>query len=150
MRRWSVLPSLVGIFGIVCVLGLACGQPAGAGYPLYKPETPRRAAAQVARLRGPVAKVDDRDVRALGPAFELDPGCHVLEADAGGRKVFGIAMTAGYAYLVEVRPGAGDATHPPVTVRETAPDGTTTIWGPMAPENAAAKCRALQEMLMKD
>jgi hypothetical protein len=144
MRRWSVLLSLVGIMSV------ACSQSAGAGYPLYKPELPRRSAAQVARVQGPLAKIDDRDVRELGRAFDLDPGCHVLEVEAGSRTVFGLAMTAGAAYVVEVRPGAGDATHPPVTVRETAPDGTTTTWGPMQPENAAAKCRALREILMKD
>jgi hypothetical protein len=134
---------------LAAALSVACGQSAGAGYPLYKPETPRRPAAQIAHLRGPLAKVDDRDVSALGQAFDVEPGCHVLEV-TGQRSVFATTMTAGHVYLVETNPEPTDANHHPVALRETAPDGTVTTWGPMQPQNAAAKCRALRAILMKE
>src|SRR6478752_8479656 len=49
------------------------------GYPLYQPSSPARARGQIARVFGPLAKVDARDVTSLGKAFDVEPGCHVLE-----------------------------------------------------------------------
>src|SRR6478672_10041951 len=86
------------------------------GYPLYQPSSPTRPPGQIARVFGPLAKVDDRDVTSLGTAFDLEPGCHVLEVrgdflqlDTGGaarptedrRFVFAVMMSAGYVYSVE-------------------------------------------------
>ncbi len=47
-------------------------------YPLYaNPEQPRQPQT-LARLEGPIATVDGRDVASKGTVFELLPGCHVV------------------------------------------------------------------------
>ena len=47
-------------------------------YPLYaNPEQPRQPQT-LARLEGPIATVDGREVASKGTAFELLPGCHVV------------------------------------------------------------------------
>jgi len=113
------------------------------GYPLYQPSSPTRAPGQIARVFGPLAKVDDRDVTSLGKAFDVEPGCHVLQVrkdflqlDTGGAArplderpiVFAVMMSAGYIYSVErmsVETG-GDRGRFWIEVRETTPDGTVS------------------------
>ena len=115
-------------------------------YPLYDTARPP---ARTARLVGPVAKVDDRDVSGLGDKFDLEPGCHVLALRQdvlphGARSaVFGMVMSAGGSYAVVREPAT-------VEMTETDPNGTVTRWKPIDPDAAAAKCRALREVLNKE
>jgi hypothetical protein len=151
----------------VAISGTGCSTTAERGYPLYEPQQPLRPPEQVARLFGPLAKIDDRDVTELGRAFDLAPGCHVLEVrhdflevDTAGaarpaeeqRYVFGAMMTAGYAYSIERTSGATNDTAARfrIGLRETAPDGTVTNWAPTNPTHAAAKCQAMRSVLQKE
>ena len=133
--------------GAALVAGLGAGgchsKPA---YPLYDSARPP---VRAARLEGPVAKVDDRDVSGLGERFDLDPGCHVLALrqdvlpHGAPHAVFGMVMGAGSRYTVDREPAT-------VEMTESDPNGTVTRWKPMDPDAAAAKCRALREVLNKE
>ena len=84
---------------------------------------PERPAAEVARLSGPVARVDDVNVSHHGSAFALLPGCHVVvlkrnvgEGGVGGAwsadlglVVYVFRMKAGNSYEIELhtQPGNG-------------------------------------------
>ncbi len=46
------------------------------GYPLYPVGERRLTVDEVARLYGPIAWVDERDVSQLGDALDILPGCH--------------------------------------------------------------------------
>ncbi len=115
-------------------------------YPLYDTARPP---ARAARLVGPVAKVDDRDVSSLGEAFVLEPGCHVLtlRQDAmphgAPSAVFGMMMSPGSVYAVVREPAT-------VEMAETDPNGTVTNWRPISPDAAAAKCRAIRDAVNKE
>ena len=137
------------------------------GYPLYEPQLPARPADRVARLFGPLAKVDDRDVMELGAPFDVEPGCHVLEVrqdflqvDTAGaarpleeqRLAFGAMMTAGYIYSVErtsvstndTRGGSGSScARPPPTAPSPTGHRPTRRY-------ATAKCQAMRSVLQKE
>ena len=76
-RIVSPVPFAAALLALACHPGVA-----PRGLPLYSnvPATslPRTA---VAELIGPIGKVDGRDVLNQGGAFELLPGCHVVELD---------------------------------------------------------------------
>jgi hypothetical protein len=89
------------------------------GYPLYAANA-RPDADQVSLLAGYVARVDGRDVTSLGGAFELLPGCHLVETPVKWSKgtptygvlvattgplTFALRMTAGNRYEVKVAAG---------------------------------------------
>jgi hypothetical protein len=92
-------------------------------HPLYEGEP--RSSAEVARLSGPVVKVDGVDVSRLGSLFALLPGCHIVElkskigaGTAGGagseeigHVVYAFQMKAGHLYAIdaETRPGGADS-----------------------------------------
>jgi hypothetical protein len=88
------------------------------GYPLYADTGRRPTQDEVARLYGPIAQVDDRDVSALGDALALLPGCHRVwtrddpvpniagRTARGGGVRFGprsfvFAMRGGHAYVLK-------------------------------------------------
>jgi hypothetical protein len=97
-------------------LGACAPSLDGPGYPLYPP-TPggRLPRAEVARLYGPIAAVDGRDVSALGDVYEVMPGCHtvltrsdsvdsttyVAVTGGTGKQRLVVPMRAGYAYFVK-------------------------------------------------
>jgi len=120
----------------------ACLTTAPRGYPLY--EGPVRNPDAVATLRGPIASIDTRDVRALGQSFELPAGCHVVttrtdvfETDStqqgyiqgtGPPLVFAFHMRRGHVYAIErVSQAVGSPTRAAVWMRarDAAPDGRT-------------------------
>ena len=88
-------------------------------HPLY--EGAPRPSTEVARLSGPIAKVDGVDVSELGGIFALLPGCHIVQLRARigegtgtgawteeiGRVVYAIAMRAGRVYVIDVELKAG-------------------------------------------
>ena len=112
----------------------ACITGGGTPRALYpNPETPRPP-GEVARLSGPVATVDDRDVAKLGKSFALLPGCHVVKLAAktgetsstgsGGyvtnlpSTIYAFRMRAQHSYDIDVRfDGSGGATVGQVTIR---------------------------------
>lgn len=114
MRALRGIALSVGLLGVA-----ACGSPFDLpGYPLYARTDARLAHDEVARLYGPIALVDDRDVSALGDALELLPGCHFVRTRddavpniagrvgrAGGLRFgsqsFVVAMRRGHAYVVK-------------------------------------------------
>jgi hypothetical protein len=146
---------------LVLLLGVAsCITDAGRGYPLYTAASPL-GPDEVATLGGYVARVDGRDVSALGGAFELRPGCHVVQTPRNwgsgnqygavsattGTVTFALPMVAGRHYLVvtdadtTVRPTGG------VSVRA---DETTTSGDPLrsiAPAKTAQEIDACRHPL---
>ena len=155
------------LIAAAAISGIGCITTSHQGYPLYEPQLPARPHDRVARLFGPLAKVDDRDVMELGRAFDVEPGCHVVEVrqdflqvDSSGaarpleerRIVFGAMMTAGYIYSVErTAVMANDSVGRFwIALRETAPDGTVTDWAPTNPTHATAKCQAMRSVLQKE
>jgi hypothetical protein len=124
----------------------AAGCHSRPAYPLYDSARPP---ARAARLSGPVAKVDDRDLSGLGETFDLEPGCHVLvlRQDAmphgAPSAVFGMMMSAGSVYAIVREPAT-------VEMSETDPNGTVTRWRPISPDAAAAKCRAIRDAVNKE
>jgi hypothetical protein len=86
---------------------------------LYEGEP--RPPAEVARLGGPIAKVDGVDVSELGPLFALLPGCHIVELRSKigegtasgawtediGRVVYAFQMKAGHMYVIDAELKAG-------------------------------------------
>jgi hypothetical protein len=135
-----------------------CIHHQNAGFALYEPATPRRPPAEVARLYGPVASVDGRDVSALGRSFELEPGCHVVvtlkemlefdnAASVSGQfppMTYAFRMRAAHAYVIE---------HPTSTVggnqaitwldaHEEAPDGQKLPLGPTTSDRVVEACKA--------
>jgi hypothetical protein len=137
---------------------LACGcfaPPAETrGTPLYQVGPERPPANQVASLgtilpggSSPgggassfIKSIDGRDVSTTDTAFELLPGCHVVETQSGlvvtnetmtfrgqlGTRVFPFQMRAGYQYLVlvEFSPIAGGSVHVSVSGEERDARGT--------------------------
>ena len=101
--------------------GMGCAHFQTTPYSLY--QGPKRPAAEVARLDGPVAEVDGVDVSRLGTTFALLPGCHVvvLQSKVGeggvggawsadlGTVVYVFRMQAEHSYdiTLHTRPGAG-------------------------------------------
>ncbi|MGA7121422.1 MAG: hypothetical protein WBY94_15060 [Polyangiaceae bacterium] len=108
----------MGIFAAALVI-VGCASPLDlAGYPLYPDVGRRLAGNEVARLYGPITRVDDRDVSTLGDALELMPGCHRVRtrddpvpntfgrSTAGGGFRFGarsfvFSMKGGHAYVLK-------------------------------------------------
>jgi len=117
--------------------GLGCGFHDEPLVPLYPGD--RLGPGQVATLGGYVAWVDGRDVSALGGAFELLPGCHVVTTPThwgsmygqGGRSAstgavtFAVPMQPGYHYLVvsTAEGTSGPTFHTRTRVDETDPAG---------------------------
>ena len=113
----------------VCACAFAgCIFSSERGVPLYADSEPRRARSEVALLIGPVVLVDGENVTSRGSAFELLPGCHLVEIgnEAGSvghmtlyggqvasvpRLVYAFRMRAGSVYTIdlEIEPTIGMA-----------------------------------------
>jgi len=108
----------LGLFALILNV-VGCGPQLDLpGYPLYPDVGRRLTSNEVARLYGPIALVDDRDVSKLGDALELAPGCHRVQtrddpvpgtfgrSGAGrgtrfGARSFVLSMMAGHAYVLK-------------------------------------------------
>jgi hypothetical protein len=154
----SPLTSLAVAASGAAALGLGCIHHQGAGVALYEPAAPRRPPADVARLLGPIASVDGRDVRALGRSFELEPGCHVvvtltqmLEFDNAAAvsgqfppMTYAFRMKAAHAYVIE-HPTTGVGGNRAITwldAREEGPDGHKLPLGPTTSDRIIEACKA--------
>jgi hypothetical protein len=120
-RRWRP-PSRARIWSrrlaVALLLATGCVPYASVPvYPLY-PEPAHAAAHEApARLFGPIAEVDGRDVSQLGSAFALLPGSHVVRTRGQavestsylsvvgrpGCRSFAFTMKPGYTYIVKQR-----------------------------------------------
>ena len=157
MYAWCVRSAILSVGFIACGL-IACGclapPSAQRGHPLYPATTPRLPLDQIARLRidlqgvvppqmgatAFVKSVDGREVGSVDTAFELLPGCHVVEiehrpyyrsAGRGGTdfpgpvatRVFPFHMKAGHEYVVVVRYEIGSYPRSSAHGVETDPSG---------------------------
>jgi hypothetical protein len=67
------------LFALACASSLGCAPSMDlAGMPLYPDAQGRLPRDRVARVYGPIAVLDGRDVAQLGDAYEVLPGCHGL------------------------------------------------------------------------
>jgi hypothetical protein len=155
MRHPHLWPLTVVATGAATV-ALGCIHHQTAAVPLYDPAAPSRSAQPVARLYGPIASVDGRDVQSLGGPFDLPPGCHVVvtrkqmldlsQPDAVPLQfspvTFALRMKPAHAYVIEPpeRKG-GQAGAPVMAAHEEAPDGTRTRIGPTESDQIIAGCR---------
>jgi hypothetical protein len=100
-------------------------------YPLYPQSAQPTAPESAARLVGPIAAVDGRDVSALSAwCLELLPGTHLVETRSDaldstnyvtvvgrtGRSVFSLTMKSGHTYIVSQRVLADLSSRPRVEV----------------------------------
>ena len=108
--------SVVSIALLGLSLQVGCIVRGGTAHPLYPGA--ERPAEEVARLVGPIGEVDGQDVKHLGKAFSLLPGCHVVKlapktgelskTGTGGYVanlpgfVYPFRMQAGHTYEIEV------------------------------------------------
>ena len=96
-------------WGLLVLCGAsACVRGERRGRPLYAGEV--RSVQHVAQLRGPITKVDGYEI-SEGSAFELEPGCHIVQI--GGRVGAVDPSQSGYSatlpaltYAFRMRPGA--------------------------------------------
>src|ERR1017187_308401 len=113
-----------GLAALFACVPMGCGSIGQIrAYPLYaNPEQPRPLQT-LARLEGPIATVDGREVASKGTVFELLPGCHVVTlqrkigagSDDGAWSadlspiVYAFRMRRGHRYSIEpsVRFGPG-------------------------------------------
>jgi hypothetical protein len=129
-------PTLIALAAVTAVGCIADGS----AHALYA--GPPRPRDQVARLGGYVQKVDGRDVSSLGGAFELEPGCHIVETPSSwgkssndgavvattGHLIFALPMKAGHGYSisVEVEQSSGPVGGLTIQGTETTADGERT------------------------
>lgn len=113
--------SLLGLAGVFTLAGAACRHFQVEPRPLYEGQA--RPASEVARLSGPVGKVDGVKVSRLGTLFALLPGCHVVElpstlgegSSSGawsvdiGHVEYAFVMKPGYLYAIEIKTQPGNA-----------------------------------------
>jgi hypothetical protein len=168
--------SFVGIAWMAAggfALGACMGAPAETrGYPLYPESGARRPRAEVAKLSASlpggaspsggsatfIKAVDGRDVSTLDTAFELLPGCHVVQTDSRlflasevvtwsgelGSRTFAFEMKPGYSYtvVVELAERMGSSASVSVYATEQDPWGAQTVTiAPLAPGAEADACR---------
>jgi hypothetical protein len=128
----------------------------GGGYPLYPKVGGGPGRDKVSFLRGQIAYVDGNGVRDKGTAFELLPGCHVVQlarsvGDSAGdgawsahlrRFVFAFEMKPAHTYTVDVRFEGSSSMYGRVFVvaQEHAPDGSA-IRVPVARGSDVDDCR---------
>jgi hypothetical protein len=121
------MPRIASTFALAAVLTIAfatCRHFQYDAHPLYEGDV--RPAAEVAKLSGPIAKVDGVDVSHMGSLFALLPGCHIVELPTQlgegttsgawsvniGHVSYALAMKAGHFYVIntELLPGSSAST----------------------------------------
>ncbi len=168
-RVWILL--FVGM-GWAAGVGGCTAATATRGYPLYPEAQGRLGGNQVARLgtllpggaapEGGAAnfiqKVDGRDVSSLDSAFELLPGCHVVEtanelvlsdpmvmwSGEVGARAFAFPMKAGYDYLVVVELREGMSGSGRLSIYGVEQDQTgkrTATFAPLPPGATPQACQ---------
>jgi hypothetical protein len=166
--------SLVGIALVVAAVQAGCMGAAAEtrGYALYPESGARHPRAEVAKLSASlpggaspsggsatfIKAVDGRDVSTLDTAFELLPGCHVVQTDSRlfvanevmswsgeiGSRTFAFDMKPGYSYsiVVELAERMGGSAGVSVYAVEQDPWGAQTVtMAPLAPGAEAGACR---------
>ena len=146
----------------VATLGLACLHAEDKGaVPLYpNGQTTPLPRAEIARLEGPIAKIDGQDVSRQGGLFDLLPGCHVVELDtqtpppsAHSSRIrwwgpypvvtYALRMKPGADYRIhreaysEVRPVGG----PMVSAQEREASGAITDLAPASSDTDVNACK---------
>jgi hypothetical protein len=153
LRIASSVPLVVALLALGCSPGIA-----PRGVPLYANAAPMPRTA-VAELTGPIGKVDGRDVFGQGGAFELLPGCHVVELDrrplnsdnmSSGVYVTGnyplvtyaIRMKAGASYIIRrnLPGGMGAVVHLQLSAQEQDASGKVTELNPMKSVDEIHEC----------
>jgi hypothetical protein len=140
---------------LLALTGAGCGLGDVQPVPLYDAGN-RRSPDQVATLGGYVASVDGRDVSALGGAFELLPGCHIvttpthwgnMSTNSGvsvttGAVTFAVSMQAGHRYSIVSASDQNGAPTFRVTIRMDEANLAGEFIGSFAPVKTSAELEA--------
>jgi hypothetical protein len=133
----------------------SCALGTTRGVPLYEASDVPHARGEVALLLGPIKFVDGKDVGLLGSAFELLPGCHVVQIGGhaghvdretrGGwvtslpSLIYAFQMRAGFTYTIDValapELGEGPMSSGRIIARERDAQGRVRVL-PIAPDLA--------------
>ena len=147
---------------VLAVIAVACGHFQPTAHPLYP--GPARPSAELARLTGPIAKVDGADVSRLGGTFALLPGCHLVELRRKigegtvsgawsaeiGHLTYAFRMRAGQSYEIDVRlqhgnsESVGNATVGNVSVEAVERDASGQAVASIPPVRKSADLEACQ------
>lgn len=144
---------------LVAAGGTACSHFQPAAHPLYP--GPARPPGEVARLSGPVARVDGVDVSGQASSYTLLPGCHVVELQSRigegslsgawsaevRHRFYAFKMQAGHSYEIDaqLQPGnysLGTGTVGGVKIKAVERDARGSVLGAIAPVRTAAEARA--------
>jgi hypothetical protein len=146
---------------LACPL-LACASRTGAAnVPLYpNAATTRLPPNQVATVSGPIAKIDDKELEPQAVAYELLPGCHLVELDrhlaaesyalSGGvywsgefpQTVYALRMKAGARYAIRRDIVAEGAVGRVVlSAQEELPSGMTADLAPVKSVEDVKACK---------
>jgi hypothetical protein len=117
--RMTRIASMFALAAVLTIAFATCRHFQYDAHPLYEGDA--RPAAEVAKLSGPIAKVDGVDVSHAGSLFALLPGCHIVELPTRigegtasgawsvklGHVSYAFAMKAGRLYVIdtELLPG---------------------------------------------
>jgi hypothetical protein len=150
---------------LVLIAGALCGACRSAGetpgVPLYPNAQTRRPRAEIAQVAGPIAKIDNQDVRDQGGVFDLLPGCHFVQLDtrlaadpyalSGGvywsgqfpATLYALRMKPGARYVIRRELQSDSSGHGRVflSAREEDPTGTATDLSPAESENDLRACK---------
>jgi hypothetical protein len=122
--RMTRIASTFALAAVLTIAFATCRHFQYDAHPLYEGEV--LPAAEVAKLSGPIAKVDGVDVSHRGSLFALLPGCHIVELPTQlgegtsngawsvniGHVSYALAMKAGRLYAIdtELQPGSSAST----------------------------------------
>ena len=156
-RRTLAWPRLIALISLAALSGCLAHQTRGV--PLYR-TAQRLPRDQVALLEGPVTGVDGAHFEGRSNAFELLPGCHVVEVSGrvgridpqyGGwvatipQLYYAFRMRAGATYAIEFDPettlGRRSTIAGTLTARERAADGSVRLVQPARDRAAIDDCR---------
>lgn len=156
-QGWAFLTLAVATLGLACHPGVEAPR-----VPLYpNSATTRLPPNQIARVDGPIATMDGKDVVDQGGRFELSPGCHVVELDrrmiADGNNLSGGMYWTGQftnaTYAIHMKAGAhyeirrdifadGQSGRVVLSAREEEPSGAITDLEPAKSAEEIKACRA--------
>ena len=151
--------------GLSSVILASCLSRSPRGIPLYDTSKITPSEAAVAQIIGPIISVDDMNVDSGVSAYELLPGCHVIEIGGtvdhvdprvGGeigtlpRLFYPVWMMGGNIYVVEIEPEpnlrSGLITHSRVVFREKNRAGQ--ILGELAATSDGRRIRNCREGIL--